>query len=52
MVKETWQAKLELNCYKLRRRDMIKVGRVRFKIRDVMSPSYQENNRQDDIKSG
>jgi len=49
VVKETWQTKLELFCFRLRKRDLIKVGRVRFKIREVMSPIYQEFNRKDDL---
>jgi SRSO17 transposase len=27
-------------CYRLRKNDMIKVGRVRFKIREIVSPIY------------
>ena len=40
MVKSIWQPKLQLNCYKLKRNDLIKVGRVRFKVRDIQSPVY------------
>lgn len=37
-------------CYKLRKRDLIKVGRVRFKIRDIMSPTYKNKNMVEDVK--
>lgn len=35
VVKSIWQPKLQLNCHKLKRNDLIKVGRVRFKVRDI-----------------
>jgi len=33
---------MEMPCYRLQKKDLIKVGRVRFKIRDIMSPVYRE----------
>jgi len=33
---------MEMPCYRLAKKDLIKVGRVRFKIRDIMSPVYRE----------
>jgi hypothetical protein len=44
VVKQTFPPEFDFPCYKLRRRDLIKVGRVRFKIRDIMSPAYKHNN--------
>ena len=49
VVKQTYQPKLQLNCYRLKRRDSIKVGRVRFKIRDIYSPAYKDSNLQEDL---
>ena len=40
---------MELPCFKLRKRDIIKIGRVRFKIRDIMSPAYEETNIDEDL---
>lgn len=31
---------MEMPCYRINKKDLIKVGRVRFKIRDIMSPVY------------
>jgi hypothetical protein len=42
VVKSTYQREMDFPCYKIQRRDLIKVGRVRFKIRDVMSPVYKK----------
>jgi len=33
---------MDTPCYRLQKKDLIKVGRVRFKIRDIMSPVYRE----------
>lgn len=48
VVKKTFPPEMDFPCYKLRRRDLIKVGRVRFKIRDIMSSVYQEKNKIED----
>jgi hypothetical protein len=44
---------LETPSIKLNKGDLIKVGRVRFKIRDIMSPMYEkieeENERKRDV---
>jgi len=42
VVKQTFPQEMDFPCYKLRRWDLIKVGRVRFKIRDIMSDVYQK----------
>lgn len=42
VVHSTYQPQMDFPCYKLRRRDLIKVGRVRFKIREIMSPAYKQ----------
>jgi len=42
VVKENICAEMEIPCYRLNKRDLIKVGRVRFKIRDIMSPVYAQ----------
>lgn len=33
----------------MKRNDLIKVGRVRFKIRELMSPIYREINEAEDL---
>jgi len=30
----------DIRCFRLYKNDLVKVGRVRFKIRDIMSPVY------------
>ena len=42
VVKKTTNPEIDFPCYKISKRDLIKVGRVRFKIRDVMSPVYKK----------
>ena len=37
-------------CVRLYKKDLIKVGRVRFKIRDIMSPVYREIENGVDVK--
>lgn len=37
VVKQNYCIGIEQPCYKLQKRDLIKVGRVRFKVRDIMS---------------
>ena len=46
VVKDINSSEMEKPCYRLQKKDLIKVGRVRFKIRDIMSPKYR------DIESG
>ena len=41
---------MEMPCYRLQKKDLIKVGRVRFKIRDIMSPVYREIEDGADVK--
>lgn len=48
VVRETYCPELEFPAYRLKKRDLIKVGRVRFKIRDIMSPVYKEIQSRDD----
>ena len=42
VVREHHHPEMEMPCFKLHKRDLIKVGRVRFKIRDIMSPVYAQ----------
>jgi len=42
VVRDTRCPEMDIACYRLQKRDLIKVGRVRFKIRDIMSPVYRE----------
>jgi len=49
VVRETHAPELEFPAYRLKKRDLIKVGRVRFKIRDIMSPIYKEIQSRDEF---
>lgn len=40
IVKESYVPEMESPMIRLMKGDLIKVGRVRFKIRDIMSPVY------------
>ena len=42
VVRDNRCPEMEMPCYRLQKKDLIKVGRVRFKIRDIMSPVYRE----------
>jgi hypothetical protein len=42
VVKDNYVPEMEMPCFRLTKRDLIKVGRVRFKIRDIMSPVYAQ----------
>ena len=42
VVRDNKCPEMEMPCYRLKKKDLIKVGRVRFKIRDIMSPVYRE----------
>lgn len=42
VVRDNRCPEMEMPCYRLMKKDLIKVGRVRFKIRDIMSPVYRE----------
>lgn len=48
VVKENYPPEMEFACFKLKKRDLIKVGRVRFKIRDIMSPVYSQQHKTDE----
>ena len=48
VVKHLRQPQFDFPCYKIRKNDLVKVGRVRFKIRDLMSPVYKEINEAED----
>ena len=50
MVKQIRQPEFEFPCYKMRKNDLVKVGRVRFKIRDLMSPVYSEINEVEEMQ--
>ena len=49
VVRETRCPELEIPCYRLMKKDLIKVGRVRFKIRDIMSPVYKDIEMKNDF---
>ena len=42
VVRENVCPEMDVPCYRLNKKDLIKVGRVRFKIRDIMSPVYYQ----------
>lgn len=42
VVRENVCPVMDVPCYRLNKKDLIKVGRVRFKIRDIMSPVYHQ----------
>jgi hypothetical protein len=42
---------MDFPCYKIEKKDLIKVGRVRFKIRDVMSPVYRKIQEAENLMS-
>ena len=42
VVRENVCPDMDVPCYRLNKKDLIKVGRVRFKIRDIMSPVYYQ----------
>ena len=42
VVKDSYDAKEEINGHRLTKGDVIKIGRVRFKIRDIETPSYKK----------
>ena len=42
VVRDNRCPEMDTPCYRLQKKDLIKVGRVRFKIRDIMSPVYRE----------
>jgi hypothetical protein len=52
VVKEVFNEvpELETPSIKLNKGDLIKVGRVRFKIRDIMSPVYEKIEEENDRK--
>ena len=49
VVRETRCPELEIPCYRIMKKDLIKVGRVRFKIRDIMSPMYKDIEMKNDF---
>ena len=49
VVRETRCPEMEIPCYRLMKKDLIKVGRVRFKIRDIMSPVYRDIEMKNDF---
>ena len=42
---------MNVPCQRLQKRDLIKVGRVRFKIREMMSPQYAQIEHNNDFRS-
>ena len=42
VVKDSYDPKEEINGHRLTKGDVIKIGRVRFKVRDIESPSYKK----------
>ena len=48
VVRDHKNPEMQQPCIKLFKRDLIKVGRVRFKIREMMSPAYASIEEKDD----
>ncbi len=42
---------MPIACYKLQKNDIFRVGRVRFKIRDVMSPVYRNIDHKNSLQN-
>jgi hypothetical protein len=42
VVKHSFDPKEEIAGYRLMKGDVIKIGRVRFKVRDIVTPTYQK----------
>jgi len=40
VVKDSFEAREQINGHMLTKGDVIKIGRVRFKVRDIETPSY------------
>ena len=45
VVKYSYEAKEEIKGHKLMKGDIVKIGRVRFKIREINSPGYEKMER-------
>ena len=50
VVRDHKNPEMNQACIKLQKRDLIKVGRVRFKIRNMMSPAYSMIEEKDDYR--
>ena len=50
VVRDSKSSEMNVPCVKLQKRDLIKVGRVRFKIREMMSPTYAGIEQNDDFR--
>ena len=50
VVKESYVPEMEAPMIRIMKGDLIKVGRVRFKIRDIMSPVYKKIEDEFNIK--
>ena len=42
VVKYCYDAREEIKGHRLMKGDVIKIGRVRFKVREIMSPTYKK----------
>ena len=42
VVKFSFDAREDIKGHRLMREDVIKIGRVRFKIREIVSPAYKK----------
>lgn len=51
VVKYSYEAKEEIKGHKLMKGDIIKIGRVRFKIREINSPGYEKLERKNKLQN-
>lgn len=51
IVRETMCAEMDFPCYRIQKDDLLKVGRVRFKVREINSPVYKEIEAKTEIKT-
>ena len=42
VVKYSYDAREEIKGHRLMKGDVVKIGRVRFKVRDIQSPTYRK----------
>lgn len=42
VVKDSFDAREDIQGHRLQKGDVIKIGRVRFKIKDITSPTYKK----------
>lgn len=42
VVKDSYEPREEITGYRLTKGDVIKIGRVRFKVREIETPAYKK----------